>query len=159
LQGGPLEHVIAAKAVAFGEALDGRFAEYGRQVVVNARRLCNALISNGYNVVSGGTDNHCFLLDLSNTALTGKEADAALGQAGITVNKNMVPFDKRSPLVTSGIRIGTPAVTTRGMREAEMDRIAAFIDRALKNSANETELSAIHREVRQFAGHFPLFAH
>lgn len=158
LQGGPLEHVIAAKAVAFGEALESTFADYGRQVVTNAQRLCQALTSNGYSVVSGGTDNHCFLLVLSETALTGKEADAALGKAGITVNKNMVPFDKRSPLVTSGIRIGTPAVTTRGMREAEMERIAVFIDRALKNSTNDSELAAIHRDVRQFAGHFPLFA-
>jgi glycine hydroxymethyltransferase len=159
LQGGPLEHIIAAKAIAFGEALDSSFADYGRQVVANAQRLSSALVSQGYTIVSGGTDNHCLLLDLSETGLTGKEADAALGKAGITVNKNMVPFDKRSPLVTSGIRIGTPAVTTRGMREAEMERIATFIVDALNNTGNETALAAIHREVKQFAGHFPLFAY
>ena len=157
LQGGPLEHVIAAKAVAFREALQPAFKEYSRQVIANARALAKALMARGFNVVSGGTDNHLMLLDLRNKGLTGKVAEKALDRAGITVNKNTVPKETQSPFVTSGIRVGTPAVTTRGMREPEMARIAELIDRVLADAENESNLEAVRDEVREMAGAFPLY--
>ncbi|HWJ22451.1 MAG TPA: serine hydroxymethyltransferase, partial [Gemmatimonadaceae bacterium] len=157
LQGGPLEHVIAAKAVAFREALQPAFKEYSRQVIANARALAKALMARGFNVVSGGTDNHLMLLDLRNKGLTGKVAEKALDRAGITVNKNTVPKETQSPFVTSGIRVGTPAVTTRGMREPEMARIAELIDRVLADAENESNLDTVRDEVRELAGAFPLY--
>jgi len=159
IQGGPLMHVIAAKAVAFKEALDPSFKEYARQVVKNAKSLAEGLLAHGFNLVSGGTDNHLLLVDLSATEITGKAAEAALEKAGITVNKNAVPFDTRSPFVTSGFRIGTPATTTRGLKERDMGQVASWIDRALKNADNETELSAIRREVKTLCERYPLYLH
>ncbi len=156
-QGGPLEHVIAAKAVAFREALDPSFKVYSKQVVANAQALAKALVSRGYQLVSGGTDNHLMLVDLRNKNLTGKVAEKALDVAGITVNKNTVPKETQSPFVTSGIRIGTPAVTTRGMKEAEMEQIAALIDRVLV-APDDTALAArVKDEVKALAGRFPLY--
>lgn len=159
IQGGPLMHVIAAKAVAFKEALQPEFKSYAAQVVKNASVLAAALVERGYNLVSGGTDNHLMLVDLSGSELTGKLAEATLEHAGITVNKNAVPFDTRSPFVTSGIRIGTPATTTRGFREAEMLQVAGWIDRALQNVGNPDELARIRGEVRELCTQFPLYAH
>ena len=156
-QGGPLEHVIAAKAVAFREALQPSFAEYCRQIVANARALAAAFVQRGFHVVSGGTDNHLMLLDLRNKGLTGKVAEKALDAAGITVNKNTVPKETQSPFVTSGIRVGTPAVTTRGMREGEMTRIADLIDRVLRDPENVASVEAVRGEVRELAGAFPLY--
>jgi len=156
-QGGPLEHVIAAKAVAFREALQPSFAAYTRQVVANARALAAALAERGFHVVSGGTDNHLMLLDLRNKGLTGKVAERALDDAAITVNKNTVPKETQSPFVTSGIRVGTPAVTTRGMREPEMSRIAALMDRVLADPENVTLIEEVRAEVRDFAAGFPLY--
>lgn len=158
-QGGPLEHVIAAKAVSFKEALDPTFAVYCRQVVANARSLSAALISKGITIVSGGTDNHLMLADLRSKSddLTGKVAEEALDRAGITVNKNTVPRETRSPFVTSGIRIGTPAVTTRGMREAEMEQIASFIDRVLTAPGDDHVTSTVKAEVREMTERFPLY--
>jgi len=158
MQGGPLEHVIAAKAVAFGEALLPDFKHYGEQVIRNASALCGALQTRGYQIVSGGTDNHCFLMDLRNKGLSGKEADAALIQAHITVNKNMVPFDDKSPMVTSGIRIGTPAITTRGLVETDMETIASLIDDALMNANQSERLREIGKQVNAFMVERPLFA-
>jgi glycine hydroxymethyltransferase len=158
MQGGPLEHVIAAKAVAFGEALSADFKTYGEQVIRNASALCSSLQNRGYQIVSGGTDNHCFLMDLRNKGLSGKEADAALIQAHITVNKNMVPFDDKSPMVTSGIRIGTPAITTRGLVESDMETIAALIDEALMNASQASILSGVSKKVMEFMTERPLFA-
>jgi glycine hydroxymethyltransferase len=159
IQGGPLMHVIAAKAVAFKEALQPEFKGYARQVVSNANALAEALVAAGYNLVSGGTDNHLMLVDFSGTDLTGKVAEETLEHAGITVNKNAVPFDARSPFVTSGIRIGTPATTTRGLGEGEMKQVAAWIDRALRNVGNHDELAKIRGEVRELCQRFPLYAH
>jgi glycine hydroxymethyltransferase len=158
-QGGPLEHVIAAKAVALKEALDPSFTTYARQVVANARTLADALMGHGFQVVSGGTDNHLMLVDLRNKRddLTGKLAEHALDRAGITVNKNTVPNETRSPFVTSGLRIGTPAVTTRGMRESEMKRIAAMIDRVLDDPENESVQRDVRAEVRELSSTFPLY--
>jgi glycine hydroxymethyltransferase len=158
-QGGPLEHVIAAKAVAFKEALQPSFKKYSQQVVANAKALAGALMEKGYQVVSGGTDNHLMLIDLRSKSeeLTGKLAETALDKSGITANKNTVPNETRSPFVTSGLRLGTPAVTTRGMKEAEMKRIAGFIDRVLTAPEDEKVLSAVHREVRTLAAEFPLY--
>ena len=157
LQGGPLEHVIAAKAVAFQEALEPAFSEYCRQVVANARALAAALMKRGFHIVSGGTDNHLMLVDLRSRNLTGKVAEQTLDRVGITVNKNTVPKETQSPFVTSGIRIGTPAVTTRGLREPEMDAIAALIDRALAAAADAAALETVRDEVRSLAGAFPLY--
>ncbi|MHB0948902.1 MAG: serine hydroxymethyltransferase [Gemmatimonadaceae bacterium] len=157
IQGGPLEHVIAAKAVAFREALDPSFRAYAAQVVANARALAAALMQRGFQVVSGGTDNHLMLVDLRNRDLTGKAAEKALDLAGITVNKNTVPRETQSPFVTSGVRIGTPAVTTRGMREAEMGAIAGLIDRVLTAPDDQSVIDAVRGEVRQLAGKFPLY--
>ena len=157
IQGGPLEHVIAAKAVAFKEALDPSFKDYCRQVVANARALASALAERGFHIVSGGTDNHLMLLDLRNRGLTGKIAEHALDQAGITVNKNTVPKETQSPFVTSGIRVGTPAVTTRGMREPQMRRIADLIDRVLRAPEDAVALANVRDDVRELAGEFPLY--
>ncbi len=158
IQGGPLMHVIAAKAVAFGEALKPEFKEYCRQIVKNARTLAGALTERGYSIISGGTDNHLMLIDLSNKNITGKAAEIILELAGITTNKNMVPFDEKSPFVTSGIRIGTPAVTTRGMKENEMKEIAALIDKAITVHKDENVLLQIAEEVKTLCSRFPLFA-
>lgn len=157
IQGGPLMHVIMAKAVAFGEALSNSFSEYAKQIIKNAKTLSEKLTEYGFNIVSGGTDNHLMLIDLSNKNVTGKQAEIALELAGITVNKNMVPFDKRSPFVTSGIRIGTPALTTRGMKEAEMQTIAGIINRAISNFENEKILIDLKNEVIKFTSNYPLF--
>ena len=158
IQGGPLMHVIAAKAVAFKEALDPSFTDYCRQVVANARALAEELMARGFNVVSGGTDNHLMLVDLRNRDVTGKTAERVLDLAGITVNKNTVPGETQSPFVTSGIRIGTPAVTTRGMREAEMRQIAGLIEAAIGAAEREDELQRIRAEVREMALAFPLYS-
>jgi glycine hydroxymethyltransferase len=156
-QGGPLMHVIAAKAVAFGEALRPEFKAYAAQIVANAKVLGETLVERGYDLVSGGTDTHLMLVDLRKKQLTGKEVEAALGKAGITVNKNTVPADPQSPFVTSGIRIGTPALTTRGMREPEMRRIGALIDRAIAGRADEAALAQVKAEVLELAEAFPLY--
>lgn len=156
-QGGPLEHVIAAKAVAFREALDPSFIQYQQQVINNAAALSSALITKGYNIVSGGTSNHLLLLDLRNKNISGKKADIALGKVHITVNKNMVPYDDKSPFITSGIRLGTAALTTRGLKEKEMIQIVEWIDKALSNAENDAVLEAIGSEVKAFATSFPLY--
>ena len=157
IQGGPLMHVIAGKAVAFREALQPSFESYAKQVILNARALATALTGSGYNVVSGGTDNHLMLLDLRNRTLTGKEAQEALDLAGITVNKNGVPFDDKSPLITSGIRIGTPALTTRGMKEPEMKLVAGFIDTVLRNTGKTQVYATVAAEVERLCLQFPLY--
>jgi len=158
IQGGPLMHIIMAKAVAFKEVLDDSFKNYANQVMKNAKILSSELMNKGYNIVSGGTDNHLMLVDLTNKNVSGKKAEVALGLAGITVNKNMIPFDTKSPFVTSGIRIGTPAMTTRGMKEAEMEVIASFIDKAINNYENEVVLESIKGEVKELCGKFPLYS-
>ncbi|MFZ5434043.1 MAG: serine hydroxymethyltransferase [Calditrichota bacterium] len=157
VQGGPLMHVIAAKAVAFGEALSPEFAAYAQQVVKNAKVLADELTGLGYSLVSGGTDTHLILMDLSPKGLTGKAAEKAMEKAGITVNKNMVPFDPQKPMTTSGIRIGTPAITTRGMKEPEMKVIARLIDRVLKNMDDESILEAVKNEIAELVKQFPLY--
>lgn len=157
IQGGPLMHVIAAKAVAFREALQPEFGTYSRQVIRNAKALAAKLVELGYDVVSGGTDNHLMLLDLRNKGLTGKDAQEALDQAGITVNKNAVPFDDKSPLITSGIRIGTPALTTRGMKEPDMQYIAGLIDEVLTNIGKEEVYTSVARRVEEHCMKFPLY--
>jgi len=159
IQGGPLMHVIAAKAVAFKEALTPEFKTYAEQVVKNAQALAEELVSRGYNLVSGGTDNHLMLLDFTGTDLTGKVAEAVLEKAGITVNKNAVPFDTRSPFVTSGVRIGTPASTTRGLKEKEMRQVGAWVDEALQNQENDAVLARIRGEIRELCQQFPLYSH
>ena len=156
-QGGPLEHVIAAKAIAFGEALDSQFEKYINQVIINANRLSNSLSDLGYNIVSGGTDNHLLLIDLRNKNITGKDAERVLGLSKITVNKNMVPFDDQSPFVTSGIRIGTPAITTRGLVEADMDFVAESIDSSIKSYLDDKMLSEIGKKVESYMIERPLF--
>lgn len=156
-QGGPLEHVIAAKAVAFNEALEPSFTTYGKQVIANAQAMAKALVANGYHVVSGGTDNHCMLLDLRNKNITGKEAERVLGLVDITVNKNMVPFDTQSPFVTSGIRLGTAAITTRGLKEAECLQIVQLIDAAIQHRDNTAELDRIRFQVDGMMRLRPLF--
>ncbi|TWI76778.1 serine hydroxymethyltransferase [Desulfobotulus alkaliphilus] len=157
IQGGPLMHVIAAKAVAFKEALSSDFKAYQMRVVENAAAMAASLMDAGLNLVSGGTDNHLMLVDLTNIGITGKEAEAVLGQAGITVNKNTVPFETRSPFVTSGIRIGTAALTTRGMGVKEMQTIASWIADCVKNSSDEAKIASIRREVAALTDGFPLF--
>jgi glycine hydroxymethyltransferase len=157
-QGGPLEHVIAAKAVCFKEALAPEFKDYARRVVVNARALAGGLASHGFQIVSGGTDNHLMLVDLRNRNLTGKVAQLSLDTAAITVNKNTVPKETQSPFVTSGIRIGTSAVTTRGMGEREMTRIAALIDRVLAAPEDASVASSVRNEVLALTKEFPLYA-
>jgi len=158
IQGGPLMHVIAAKAVAFGEALRPEFTVYQRKVVENAKVLADGLTALGYTLVSGGTDNHLMLVDLTSKDVTGKEAQIALEAAGITANKNTVPFETRSPFVTSGIRLGSPALTTRGMSAEDMKKVVAWIDAAIKAKDNETALCEIKSAVGRFARQFPLFA-
>ncbi|MGC8833211.1 MAG: serine hydroxymethyltransferase [Armatimonadota bacterium] len=158
MQGGPLMHVIAAKAVCLKEASQPEFAEYQKQIVRNAKALAEALMSRGFRLVSGGTDNHLMLVDLTPKGITGRDAEQALDAVGITVNKNLIPFDTRKPLVTSGIRIGTPAVTTRGMKEPEMKEIARLIDEALKAMGDENAQAKVRAQVRELCASFPLFA-
>ncbi|MGS2725937.1 serine hydroxymethyltransferase [Psychroserpens sp. BH13MA-6] len=157
-QGGPLEHIIAAKAIAFGEALSDDFMHYMLQVKNNAAAMAKAFVNRGYHIISGGTDNHMMLIDLRNKDITGKAAEEALGKADITVNKNMVPFDDKSPFVTSGIRVGTAAVTTRGLKEDDMETIVALIDDALMNYENDERLETIATKVNELMSHKPLFA-
>ena len=157
-QGGPLEHVIAAKAVAFGEALDPSFKNYAKQIQMNSKKLSSDLVDLGFNIVSGGTDNHLLLIDLRNKNVTGKDAEASLGLANITVNKNMVPYDDQSPFVTSGIRIGTPAITTRGLKEDDMGFIAESINDVINNYDNNEKLNSISDNVKSEMKDRPLFA-
>jgi len=157
-QGGPLVHIVAAKAVAFGEVLRPDFKTYAAQIVVNAKALAASLQEAGYRLVSGGTDNHLMLVDVFEKGILGSEAELALGKAGITVNKNAIPYDTNPPLKPSGIRIGTPALTTRGMREAEMRQIASWIDQALVERNNDAALARIRGEVAELANQFPLYA-
>ncbi|MBL7747730.1 MAG: serine hydroxymethyltransferase [Chitinophagaceae bacterium] len=157
MQGGPLEHVIAAKAVAFGEILDDSFKAYGQQVISNAQAMAKAFVSRGYQLISDGTDNHLMLIDLRNKNLTGKKAQETLDKAHITLNKNAVPFDDKSPFVTSGIRVGVPAVTTRGMKEPHMETIVSMIDKVLMNADDEALLATVKNEVKEFMQQFPLY--
>jgi glycine hydroxymethyltransferase len=157
VQGGPLMHVIAAKAVCFKEAATDEFRQYQRQTAQNAARLASALAAAGFRLVSGGTDNHLILVDVFSRGITGKAAEAALGRAGITVNKNAIPFDTNPPMTASGIRVGTPAVTTRGMREPEMDTIGALIARVLASPDAEDVARAVADEVRELCRRFPLY--
>ncbi|HEY4208387.1 MAG TPA: serine hydroxymethyltransferase [Puia sp.] len=156
-QGGPLEHVIAAKAVSFGEILSDDFTQYAKQVITNAQAMAKVFLEKGYDIVSGGTDNHLLLIDLRNNNISGKKAEIALGKADITVNKNMVPFDDKSAFVTSGIRVGVPAVTSRGMKESHMRTIVDMIDKALVNAENEAVLATVKGEVNGFMKQFPLY--
>lgn len=156
-QGGPLEHVIAAKAIAFGEALTDDYMAYTIQVVKNAKAMAAALMDKGYQIISGGTDNHMMLIDLRNKNITGKQAENALVRAHITINKNMVPFDDKSPFVTSGIRIGTAAITSRGMKESHMKKIVGFIDKVLMNHDQEKVIQKVGTEVNAFMEKFPLY--
>jgi glycine hydroxymethyltransferase len=158
-QGGPLEHVIAAKAVAFGEALSEGFLKYAVQVVKNAKVMSDAFMDRGYNVISGGTENHCMLIDLRTKNITGKQAENALVKADITVNKNMVPFDDKSPFVTSGIRIGTPAMTTRGIKEKQIAKIVDLIDMVVMNHEDDKKILAVKKEVNKMMKAYKLFAY
>ena len=157
IQGGPLMHVIAGKAVAFKEALSPNFKSYCKQVVSNAATLANTLLDLGYKLVSGGTDTHLILVDLSNNNLTGKLAEKKLEEAGITTNKNMIPYDEKSPFITSGIRLGTPALTTRGMKNEEMVSIACFIDKVLSNIDNESIIKEVYKDVANLSNSFKLY--
>ncbi|MDG2425929.1 MAG: serine hydroxymethyltransferase [Flavobacteriales bacterium] len=157
MQGGPLEHVIAAKAVAFGEALTPEYKSYCKQVICNANAMAEAFVARGYDIVSGGTDNHMMLIDLRNKSVTGKQADAALDQAHITVYKNMVPFDTQSPFVTSGIRVGTPAITTRGLMESDMEQLVDWIDAVIGSHENEAAIARVAEQVRARMRDLPLF--
>jgi len=158
IQGGPLMHVIAAKAVALGQAMTEDFKQYQRQIIRNAQRLCGALQQKGYRIVSGGTDNHLFMVDLTNKGLSGKEAQESLEASGIMINKNLIPFDTKSPNVTSGIRVGTPAVTTRGMKEAEMDLIADLIDAVLQKPTDEALQATTREKVKELCKGFPFYS-
>ncbi|MCB0434104.1 MAG: serine hydroxymethyltransferase, partial [Mangrovimonas sp.] len=157
-QGGPLEHIIAAKAIAFGEALTDDFMHYTLQVKRNAAAMAKAFVDKDYHIISGGTDNHMMLIDLRNKNITGKDAEQALVKADITVNKNMVPFDDKSPFVTSGIRVGTPAITTRGLKENDMETIVDLMDEVLMNYENESTLEAIAAKVNAMMSGLPLFS-
>ncbi|MDT8325336.1 MAG: serine hydroxymethyltransferase [Bacteroidota bacterium] len=157
IQGGPLMHVIAAKATAFGEALQPSFLTYQKQVKTNAAKLADLMVANGFNLISAGTDNHLMLIDLHNKNVTGKEAENAMERAGITLNKNMVPFDDRSPFVTSGIRIGTAAITTRGFREADMEFVADMINTVINNISDEAALDGVRDNVKDYCSKFPLY--
>jgi glycine hydroxymethyltransferase len=157
-QGGPLEHVIAGKAIAFGEALTDEFMHYILQVKKNADAMAKAFVKRGYDLISGGTDNHMMLIDLRNKNITGKDAEQALVKADITANKNMVPFDTQSPFVTSGIRVGTPAITTRGLVESDMEAVVALIDEVIANHEDETVLNSVAERVHAMMSHRPLFA-
>ena len=156
-QGGPLMHVIASKAIAFGEILSNEFTAYAKQMVANSRAMAKAFVDLGYNIISGGTDNHLMLIDLRNKNISGKKGEQTLGKAEITVNKNMVPYDDKSAFVTSGIRVGVAAITTRGMKEEHMPKVVYFIDKALMNADDETVLATIAKEVKIFMGQFPLY--
>jgi glycine hydroxymethyltransferase len=156
-QGGPLEHVIAAKAVAFKEAETKEFKEYQKQVVKNAKALAKAMQDKGFRLVSGGTDNHLILVDLRPKKITGKEAEKLLDEVGITINKNTIPFDPEKPFVTSGVRIGTPALTTRGMKEKEMELIADLISQTIDSRSDEKKKSQIYEEVKKLCKKFPLY--
>lgn len=156
VQGGPLMHVISAKAVALKEALTDEFKEYQKQIVKNAQRLAEGLKSRGFRLVSGGTDNHLVVVDVGSAGITGKSAETALGEAGITVNKNAIPYDSKPPAVASGVRLGTPAVTTRGMKEKEMEKIADWISLVLRNLDNESVKAKVHQEVKKLCEQFPL---
>jgi glycine hydroxymethyltransferase len=156
-QGGPLEHIIAAKAIAFGEILDGEFTKYAIQILSNAKAMARAFSGKGYHIVSGGTDNHLLLIDLRNKNISGKKAEAALEKADITVNKNMVPFDDKSAFVTSGIRVGVPAITTRGLKESEMDKVVELLDTVLTNADNEPLLASVRQKVNTLMLEFPLY--
>ena len=158
-QGGPLMHVIAAKAVAFQEALQPDFIDYQNQIVKNAKRMGDKLMEKGFNLVSGGTDTHLILVDLRETDITGQMAEDTLEKAGITVNKNAIPFDPRPPAIASGIRIGTPAITTRGMKENEMEIIAGWITEAFENNDNDIVLNRIKDEVKDLCNKFPIYSH
>lgn len=157
IQGGPLMHVIAAKAVAFGQALQPEFKRYQTQIVKNAKHLGERLVEQGLRLVSGGTDTHLLLVDLTAFGITGRQAENLLEEAGITVNKNMIPFDTRKPMETSGIRIGTPALTTRGMKEPEMKQIALWISQVLKHPEDEAMPGRVRSEVAEMCSHFPLY--
>jgi len=156
-QGGPLEHVIAAKAISFGEILSDGFTTYAKQVISNAQAMAQEFLNKGYHIVSGGTDNHLLLIDLRNKNISGKKAEIALGKAEITVNKNMVPFDDKSAFITSGVRVGVPAVTTRGMKETHMSTVVDMIDKALTNAENEDVLASLRGDVNAFMKQFPLY--
>jgi glycine hydroxymethyltransferase len=156
-QGGPLEHIIAAKAISFGEVLSDEFTVYTKQIISNAKAMNAALVKRGYDIVSGGTDNHLMLIDLRNKNISGKKGELVLGKADITVNKNMVPYDDKSAFVTSGVRVGVPAVTTRGMKEEHMETIVDFLDRALMNGDDEHKLESIAKDVNEFMKKFPLY--
>ena len=156
-QGGPLEHVIAAKAVGFGENLSEDFKSYGQQVISNAQAMAKSFVNRGYNLISGGTDNHLMLIDLRNKNLTGKKAQETLDKAHITLNKNAVPFDDKSPFVTSGIRVGVPAVTTRGMKESHMETVVEMIDKILMNADDEKMIASVRADVKDFMKQFPLY--
>jgi len=156
-QGGPLEHVIASKAIAFGEILTDEFTKYAKQIILNAQAMANAFVKRGYDIISGGTDNHLMLIDLRNKNLTGKKAQETLDRAHITLNKNAVPFDDKSPFVTSGIRVGVPAITTRGMKEGHMETVVELIDRVLMKADDETNISEVSKEVKNLMNNFPLY--
>ncbi len=156
-QGGPLEHIIAAKAVAFGEALQPEFIDYQKQVLKNAQLMAEELVKRDYNIISGGTDNHCILIDLRNKGVTGKDAENALNNAHITVNKNMVPFDNESPFITSGIRIGSPAITTRGLKEKDIPKVIGYLDKIITHINDEKINEEVRREVKEMMVQFPLF--
>ena len=158
-QGGPLEHIIAAKAIAFGEALDSSFVDYSKQVISNAKIMAESLVEKNYNIISGGTENHCMLIDLTNKNITGKEAELALVKADITANKNMVPFDTKSPFVTSGIRFGTPAITTRGIKGNIIPEIVNLIDETIVNYQDETKLKTIKQKVNELMSNYKIFAY
>jgi glycine hydroxymethyltransferase len=157
MQGGPHEHAIAAIAVAFKEAMRPEFKEYAKQIVKNAASLAEGLMDHGFTLVSGGTDNHLILVDLRNKNITGKEAESSLDKAGITVNKNTIPYDTRSPFDPSGIRLGTPTITTRGMKESEMKHVADLISKAIDASKDEAKLKKIREDVREFCRDFPVY--
>ena len=158
-QGGPLEHIIAAKAIAFGEALDTSFIDYSKQVTLNAKIMADCLTKKGYNIISGGTDNHCMLIDLTSKNISGKQAENSLVQADITANKNMVPFDTKSPFVTSGIRFGTPAITTRGVKENTIPEIVEFIDQVILNYDNLIKIKEIKNQVNKLMNNYKIFAY
>ncbi|TAE40456.1 MAG: serine hydroxymethyltransferase, partial [Sphingobacteriales bacterium] len=157
IQGGPLEHIIAAKAIAFGEALSDDYMKYILQVKKNADAMANAFVERGYTLISGGTDNHLMLIDLTNKNISGKAAEEALGKADITVNKNMVPFDTRSPFVTSGIRLGTAAISTRGLKEKHMVKIVEFIDEVIINHSEDLVLERVRQKVNDMMAKHPLY--
>lgn len=157
IQGGPLQHIIASKAISFGEILSDEFTVYARQVITNAKAMSESLLKRGYNIVSGGTDNHLMLIDLRNKNISGKKAEQVLGKADITVNKNMVPYDDKSAFVTSGVRVGVPAITTRGMKAEHMDQVVDFIDKALMNADDEAYLDKLAAQVNEMMSAFPLY--